>query len=258
MKLNSLISAIPSHMRKEIKIKSAVMGDTEPPTWYELLLKKPNLSNFAYRRLQPDREYSQKITKWEAEIAEVCNEEQFLKWCKNIYLTTNTPKLRSFQYRLIHRAIITNIHLYKWGKRENDLCSMCGLEKETYTHLFVMCSKIQHIWIGLEQLMYAFSDENINFNVKNVLMNTLVEDPRSVKNTICLIMKQYIYRQRCQGKVVNLMEIKNLVWKTQDIEKYIAVKNEKISQFNKKWHGSIYEQIKAQGNNNENEYLLQM
>ena len=72
-----------------------------------------------------------------------------------------------------------------------------------------------------------------------MLTNSLVEDPKNIKNTICLIAKQYIYRQRCQKKAISLLEIKSIVWKTQDIEKYIAIKNENIDKYNKKWNNKL-------------------
>ena len=148
---------------------------------------------------------------------------------------TNVPKLRSFQYRLIHRVVITNLHLHKWRKRENASCTFCGEDIESYNHLFIMCKKVEPIWIDIEIFMNQFSKKDINFNKKNVMMNLLVDDPRNVKNAICLMLKQYIYRQRCWNKPLNIQEFTQLIWRTQTIERFIAVKNNNLKKHCKKW-----------------------
>ena len=60
---------------------------------------------------------------------------------------TNVAKYRSFQFRLLHRAIVANIHLIHWKIINSDLCTMCRLERETYTHLFIYCKQARKIWL---------------------------------------------------------------------------------------------------------------
>ena len=48
-------------------------------------------------------------------------------------------KLRSFQYRLMFRAIITNKQLFIWKISETQTCSFGCKEIESYEHLFVNC-----------------------------------------------------------------------------------------------------------------------
>ena len=49
---------------------------------------------------------------------------------KDIKKLTYISKLRSFQYRLLRRAITTNIQLKHWSIKDSDLCSNCGLYRE--------------------------------------------------------------------------------------------------------------------------------
>ena len=53
------------------------------------------------------------------------------------YTMTNVPKLRSFQYRLLQRGIITNIQLCRWGIVSNEKCSFC-MEEPWNTSSFVL------------------------------------------------------------------------------------------------------------------------
>ena len=56
---------------------------------------------------------------------------------------TNYMKLRPFQYRLLNKAIITNVHLCRYNIRTYDLCTLCNLEKETLHHILYECCKIK-------------------------------------------------------------------------------------------------------------------
>ena len=89
-----------------------------------------------------------KYMKWSNELGEhICDGlYEFGKEHVSIYSLTNVPKYRSFQYRLMQRGIVTNIHLYKWGIKPSENCSLCSKEKETLTHLFFHCQVSQELW----------------------------------------------------------------------------------------------------------------
>ena len=94
---------------------------------------------------------------------------------------------------------------------------------------------MREIWINIERLMYEFNDQHITFNEKNVMMNSLIEDKKNVKNFICLLTKQYIYRQRCFKKEPNYNELKTMIYQMRNTEKFIAIKNDKIKKHYLKW-----------------------
>ena len=176
-----------------------------------------------------------KIERWEREIKVNIDVDMFVKCLRDIRITTNIAKYCSFQFRLLHRAVITNIHLYHWGKKKDNLCTFCQSHPETYTHLFVMCTKIRTLCIETEKLMYVFNDEDICFNVENVMTDRLVPNPANVKNFIGLLTKQYIYRKRCFCELPNYRELENIIWHTRNMERYIAIKNCKQSAHHRKW-----------------------
>ena len=112
-----------------------------------------------------------------------------------IFSVTNVAKFRAFQYRLLHRGIITNIRLCKWNLSEHDRCTFCQKERETYSHLFYECSIIKEMWTEVnERIMYGFDKNICALSVYNVITNRVSENRRSVKNFICLLFKQYICR----------------------------------------------------------------
>ena len=109
--------------------------------------------------------------------------------------------------------------------KDTDKCNFCQVEKESYTHLFVLCEKVRDLWLEIEKFKDEFNKEEIDFGLDTVICNRLVEDPGHIKNFICLLTKQYIYRQRCMNAKLSLTELKRHIFNIRNIEKFIAVKN---------------------------------
>ena len=76
-----------------------------------------------------------------------------------------------------------------------------------------------------------------------VLCNRVIDDPRNVKNFICLLAKQYIYRQVCLDKKISNVEFCRYVYSQQSIEKCNAIKNQKVRFYVKKWHDTELELV---------------
>ena len=237
MELNSLVSAIPKEWRTKECLNNSHHNAGE--IFYEKSCNKNNIASFAYRKLIKSVSLVQRIEKWEAELN--CNIEYdlFMTAFRKIYTITNIPKYRSFQYRLLHRAILTNKNLYKWNVVSSELCTFCNLEAESYIHLFVYCKYVEKLWLEVESLMHRISGHPIHFNLKTVILNTFVEG-NHINNFIGLVCKQYIYRKRCYKELPKIEEFEQLIWTTKGIEKFIAKKNNKYPIFVKKWESKKY------------------
>ena len=225
MRCNSLISAIPVRLRKDVE--SQVEREMVYPT-----------SRAIYHLMIEDRSsLFVKCDAWANELGVEMDFELFVRGFRDLYVVTNVPKYRSFQYRLLLRALVTNIHMKHWKLIESDQCSFCNKDRETYVHIFVMCEQVRELWIDVERVMEKIpGGRQINFRVDTVLWNRLVlENPADVKNFICLLTKQYIYRQRCLKKQICKYEFRQIVQNVRNMEKYIAIKNGKIGKHERKW-----------------------
>ena len=105
--------------------------------------------------------------------------------------------------------------------------------------------------------MSEISNEPIDFSVQNVLWNGLVShDKYHVKNFICLLTKQYIYRQKCFKKPLSIQEFVNHVYRIRNIERYNALIQGKLKKHNKNGikpkKPYSYEQSEYKGNMNIN------
>ena len=219
---------------------------------YWLLRKGKGLSSHVYKYMAEDvLLIHNKFLKWKQDLGPSYSDglvEYGLKHM-DIYRVTNIVKYRSFQYRLLQRGLVTNIQLYKWGVVDSELCSFCNLEQETLMHLFCRCTEVQDLW----KKVFSYCREQFNielqFNEEAVIFNNLVKNKLSAVNFVCLVVKQYIYRQRCLKKNLCFQSLKGIIQYLRNIEKYIAIKNGKIVKHVKKWQ---------QVPNHEpiNEYLL--
>ena len=225
MDYNSVIAAIPQTWKRELKLHE--IKNTEEDIYYQTMTKRSNLSTYVYSVLIEKLSLIDLKQKWQSELQARYTVEELKNCFRNVYVITNSPKLRSFQYRLIHRAVITNLHLFKGGKRQTNLCSFCELLPAIYGHLFRQCNFVAELCNALDKFMQDFTKEVTNMDVQNIIFNSIVKSPKSIKNTITLMLKQYIYRTRCLHKTLSFEEFKSYVWTTKNIERYIAIKNDK-------------------------------
>ena len=231
MDLNSLVSAIPSRMRQYVRC----MEQAQDNTLKKLEATCCTAKSFYRDLMRVPKSVTVKAELWEKELNRNMTTEEFLSLCQNIYGITNYAKYRSFQYRLLHRAVITNIHLMHWKMRETNLCSFCNTAKETYGHLFYECTEVKPMWGVISDLATSMCDVVFNFNKENVLLNNVIDNICHVVNFLCLILKQYIYRKRCLNQKLCAPELIRTIYSVRNMEKYIAIKNNKLGKHCKKW-----------------------
>ena len=191
------------------------------------------MSQTIYKMLLEQNPLEHKQAKWELELN--CQlDEWYMRSFKDNILVTNVPKYRSFQYRLLHRSIITNKHLFHWNKRTDKLCSLCGSHEESYIHLFFMCNHVNQLWEWVKEFGQQLGEE-VHLEKRNIIFNRIANNPQHVINFVCLIVKQYIYKQRCLGERIRVHQIRELVHRVQNYEKFYARKNNNLRKFCSKW-----------------------
>ena len=81
-----------------------------------------------------------------------------------------------------------------------------------------------------------------------MLKNQVLQGKTNVVNFIILLAKQYIYRQKWLKGNLNIRAFERYCVKIENVEKYIAIKNDRLKVHNKKWrlYSSEYNQIQEQ------------
>ena len=139
-----LLSAIPAEWKSEVNLRDASNGyNYKVDQWGEC----SKVASIMYRILNKNENMVKPVLKkWNMVLGVECTLVEFLGIIQRLYYLTISTKLRSFQYRFLFHAVITNKHLKHYGIKEHDLCSFCELYPESIKHLFYDCSEVQELW----------------------------------------------------------------------------------------------------------------
>ena len=143
-----------------------------------------------------------------------------------LHKAVQNVKLKAFQYRLLLGKIVTNIDLKCWGKTDSDLCSLCKKLPETPRHLFYECEIVQP---ALDYIIKNCRKNNIvvQWNCEKFILGNICENVFSIYNELCIILKQLIYRCRCQSLEFTLERYKAEIEEIYCKELFISKKTKK-------------------------------
>ena len=223
---NGIVAAIPKEWKRWLKTK-------EETDWVHLYCEIKDMNKVSrvlyHKLLQNDDLLNRKVIKFNRLFDTNMDNELFRNYVLRINKFTICVKLRSFQYRLIMSAIVTNIHLKHYGILDSNSCTFCNNEVETCIHLFYDCVKVKPIWIHIKK------EFKLTFEVSDLILNNIVDNPKHMENCIVLIAKYYIYKTRCLKEQISVMSCTNYIKNYIAIEEQIAKENNKLGLHTIKW-----------------------
>ena len=156
-----------------------------------------------------------------------------LNW-KHIYsvrkICCQNTKLHWFQYRILHRILATNDLLMKMNIKQNNLCHFCNEEIEKLAHLFWHCNVVNRFGENIEQWIYNKSNYLINIDKLRAIFGINIP-----VNYLLIVTRHYIYNCKLSNKNLSITGWQNYVKQYIQVEKMIAIKNDKVRQFNNYW-----------------------
>ncbi len=159
--------------------------------------------------------------KWEAVFNK--NEVNWEKIMRISFQCTIETRLRSFQYNILNRSLITNQKLFKWKIVGSPNCTFCQNEVETIEHIMFECNKVKELWqLLVGKLSPCMKLEQDVSNIESIMCGVLCDDNYKLVNHILLITKKYIYNTRCKDTTLNIKELLNMILTCYNIEKQIA------------------------------------
>ena len=169
----------------------------------------------------------------------VIAETTTVNWEKTYLLAfkcTKETKLREFQFKLLHRRIATNDYLYKIGLKQSDLCTFCREETENLTHLFLRCKYSKSFWEEFSQWL-AQNTSNMEGFVPSeaILLGIVSESKNLLLHHLILLARHHIYICKLKETRPSIEMYKQLVHNTLQIENKIAIVNNSLHVFKKKW-----------------------
>ena len=169
---------------------------------------------------------------------------------KNMFKTDNLPweqiyllprkvtidsYLRCFQYKIINNILFLNKKLFCFNLTNSPFCSFCSKNEETTIHIFYECEKVRILWSDLKLYLPQLSLPDLS---PQTALFGFYEDSENelfiLSKHILLPFKLYVYKDR-ENKNLSVQGLVSMIIETKKIERKIAIKNNKIEKFNKKW-----------------------
>ena len=214
-----IICAIPSSWKSKIREfgKRLLVVKSEN---IERLFKTKKVTSFTYDSLrksvatQPTRVQR----KWNKLLPSPV--EDWSTYYSIPFLCTSASKLRSFQYRIFHRTIGTNVLLMKMGIKDHDDCFFCDSKPETIEHLFWYCDRIFPLWNALAHWIRSVTEIEIEFSLESVLLGyTNCMPCKNAINCTFLVVKFFIYKCKMEGRNLDSARVQSYLKFNYNIEK---------------------------------------
>ena len=130
---------------------------------------------------------------WEIDMSVQIDKELWGRNFQDVMKTTNSIKLRFFQYNLVNRSITTNYYRSEWDNKVSPLCQLCGTEYDTVLHTISTCKTTKKLWCALVKWVDYYYKAKLELTDINILMNRHEDAHKKLIGTFILIMKQHIY-----------------------------------------------------------------
>ena len=235
VRLGGLISAIPREWKDYFLTHNEYELHPIIPCTYDRVIHKKYLASHIYNYLiNCTTNIIFKKAAWERDLGLKMSDREFYQELNRIYVITNVTKLRSFQYKLLNRAILSNTKLYLWSVVDTPTCLQCNKSEETVMHMLILCEKVQPLWQWLQNHIARKFELTCVLTVENIIFNRIVE-AKHVANFLCLITKYYIYQSKCANNNVNVYTLEKRIMEVENMEKYVAIKNGNLNKHVKKW-----------------------
>ena len=147
-------------------------------------------------------------------------------WEKNFTSLKNIckeTKLKEFQFKLIHRIVVTKKELHRYGIKADDECLCCG-EKDSIEHTFLNC---QFVKIFVNSVIDWFNAANnskfaptIEEKLFGIISGPYEKEILKTFNCTILFMKYYIYTSKMHNQAIHLSVFVDKVRFNYRIEKF--------------------------------------
>ena len=146
------------------------------------------------------------------------NQEMYGEAFSIMYRCTRSTKLKDFQFRLLHMALITNKELFLFKISTSDRCTFCKTAKEDIYHTLVHCKFSKRIWAYLQTYMSEKTGITLQFSDNDIILGSNFFPFFQLYNHILLLTKQYLYACRCLAVIPATDVLKTKIEREYQIE----------------------------------------
>ena len=121
-------------------------------------------------------------------------------------------KLEDFQFKLNNKILASKSFFFMINEIDNNLCSYCVNNPETFMHLFVDCQKVNEFWRALRLWLQRHANLTTDIvNHKNFIFSWHKE--YSVSNYLLVVAKYYIYKTKFTSRHLNMAGFQQFIEK---------------------------------------------
>ena len=175
-----------------------------------------------------------RLQKWNRDLSAEISIEDFLQAFQLIYKITKSPPLQVLQYKLLHRTLVTNRHLFFWKIKDNDNCSFCSTESETYIHLFYECTHSRIYWNKIKTWVRTHTGINIIINATSIILGQLPHTDIWIE-IVFLIAKKTLYQCSRHGTYPTIHLFVSNLKHLQYMERRVSDNNNTVANFDHRW-----------------------
>ena len=135
------------------------------------------------------------------------------------------------QYRVLNRALTTNLYRHNWDKSISKLCTFCNDRIEMLEHLLYQCHLILPLWKNLAKILNYFYQLQITINIRTALLNDHDGKNKEIVNLLIVILKQHIYLEKCFQRIPHFQDFMGKLSYWYPIDKCIAFEQNKVKNF---------------------------
>ena len=233
----TIVSAIPQHWKRQIKIESAEDDSIEVESIYCEFQHRHKIVKEIYRQLNGEKAsvMKQNYDKFKRHIS--LNVESYEQGFTDLMLVTNIVKYRDFQYRLLVGNIYTNDRLFYWNKVPSQKCEYCK-QKQMLTHLLFDCDMAKDTWMNLHDFIVKFmevTENQLNWDLQAIMLNKVHPNSSDIINLLVLITKQYIFSCKCLKKKIYFPHIVQKIENIYQLERYNVQTKNQMCKHQIKW-----------------------
>ena len=185
------------------------------------------------------RDNSKQEGKWHEELSTILS-VPFWDACHHfVDRIKNNNILKYFQYQILRGSLKTNAIVCHFVAIVPATCSFGCQMTETCSHLFWHCQHSAYFWTELRNLFNVILNIPTTFSVTEVLFGDHHQATDSVKNTLMLVGKKYIWVQKFRRLIPSLIGfIKYLLQYLETLKVVYCIKN-KTNIFDDQWNNTV-------------------
>ena len=234
----AIVYAVQSKWKKLLKQQCNIGLRNSVDEKLNMFLSRRRPSKFCYhiflKKVCLDLADTNQLSKREGDLN--VSLEQLIQWqdrFKRIFKATLDTKIRTFQFKFIHRRIATNAFLFRIGIKSSSICNFCRKEDQNLIHLFFKCLVVRTFWNDVNKwlieqfviyVLISILDICFGFQTRNDFINTII-----------FYGKYYIFKCKYIDKMPIFNNFQKELMFLEKVERTISLKRGKFSIHIEKW-----------------------